>query len=133
MCIGFSAGKEWTWGKKTFIIELRFFVRGIEIGKAKGDHYETKMVGGCVRGPDSRPGRLRRRRGVYCLWFENTSSYRNLSTGDEEAICEDCLKDAAFGSPDECSLCGDEADGFYINLLEVPVFVCQDCYDELDF
>lgn len=63
-----------------------------------------------------------------CSSAENTSAYQNLSTGEKAAICAECLGDS-MGSPDLCAWCQDEpSSGFYINLLEIPVFVCQDCY-----
>ncbi len=58
----------------------------------------------------------------------DTSSYTFLATGSREALCTKCLEDA-LGSPDKCAWCEDDADGFYVNLLEIPVFSCQDCYD----
>ena len=66
-----------------------------------------------------------------CGSTENTASYRNLSTNENEAICAECMEDA-LGSPDLCAWCQDEpAAGFYINLAEQAVFACQDCYDGL--
>lgn len=65
-----------------------------------------------------------------CGSTENTVSYRNLSTNENEAICAECMEEAE-GSPRLCAWCQDEpAAGFYISrLLGVPVFSCQDCYD----
>lgn len=66
-----------------------------------------------------------------CGSTENTSSYKNLTTETKEAICEECMDDA-MGSPDLCAWCQDEESaGFYVNLVEVPVFACQTCYDGL--
>ncbi len=63
-----------------------------------------------------------------CESEEDTTAYTYLVTGSTEALCAECLEDA-LGSPDECAWCYEDADGFYVNLLEVPVFACQDCYD----
>lgn len=66
-----------------------------------------------------------------CGATEGTKTYRNLSTEEKGALCAECVENA-FGSPDQCAWCERETPiGFYINLLQLPVFVCQDCYDEL--
>lgn len=63
-----------------------------------------------------------------CGSEDDTTAYTYLATGSKEALCAECLEDA-FGSMDECAICGDEADGFYVNTIQTPVFACQDCYD----
>ena len=65
-----------------------------------------------------------------CGSTENTASYRNLSTNKNEALCEDCIRDAV-GSPDECAFCSEKPAGFYVNMIETAVFACQECYDGL--
>ena len=65
-----------------------------------------------------------------CGSTENTVSYRNLSTNKNEALCEDCIRDAV-GSPEECAFCSEKPAGFYVNMIETAVFACQECYDGL--
>ncbi len=65
-----------------------------------------------------------------CDSEEDTAAYTYLVTETKEALCAECLA-KALGDPDQCAFCGEDADGFYVNLVEAPVFACQDCYDGL--
>lgn len=65
-----------------------------------------------------------------CDAEDDTAAYTYLTTESKEALCSDCVEDG-MGSPDTCAWCDEGAEGFYVNLLEIPVFTCQDCYDEL--
>lgn len=59
-----------------------------------------------------------------CDWCGNSPSVAyKLSDGSYSYVCKECSK--------YCALCGDKATKHYENMLGVMVFVCDDCYDEV--
>ena len=52
-----------------------------------------------------------------------TRAYKNEATGENEYYCEDCASDCAF--------CSGTATRHYTSGLRAIVFVCDDCYKEI--
>ncbi len=59
-----------------------------------------------------------------CYYCPSEKSLR-FETDDGEIffVCRDCSSD--------CAWCDNEASEFYRNLLEMPIFVCDECYQEI--
>lgn len=53
-----------------------------------------------------------------------TNDYKNEVTGEKEYYCEDCSSDCAF--------CSKEADKYYTSGVGLLMFVCDECYDEIE-
>lgn len=59
-----------------------------------------------------------------CDWCNDSPSIRfTTNDGGDAYVCFDCCK--------ECAWCGEIATRHYENLMEMIVFVCKDCYDEI--
>ncbi len=66
-----------------------------------------------------------------CGSEEDTKSFLYLSENEKGALCAVC-RENALGDPELCAWCQREpAEGFYVNGFNIPVFVCQECYDGL--
>lgn len=59
-----------------------------------------------------------------CVWDGATPTKGfKTSKGEVCYVCEDCSS--------RCMLCGNDATDHYTNGLEIEVFVCEKCYEEI--
>lgn len=52
-----------------------------------------------------------------------TKGYKNEYTGEKEYYCKECYTDCAF--------CSGKATKHYTSALGIIVFICDDCYEEI--
>lgn len=52
-----------------------------------------------------------------------TKAYTNSYSGEKEYYCSDCSS--------YCDFCSDKATKYYTSALGMIIFVCKDCYEEI--